>query len=116
MIDCLKGRQNVGKSFIGVANEVLSEARAAKKYDAINLSLGIPIDFKNLSKSLGIEITPENIKELSKEIKIRLKNSKEDICIYGQSLSLIGQVIDKMDSISARGTRFYICAGNEGRS
>lgn len=116
VMDCLKGGQKIGKSFIDVANEVLSESRAAKKYDAINLSLGIPIDFKKLSKSLGIEITPENIKELSKEIKIRMKNPKEDICIYGQSFSLIGQVIDKMDSISARGTRFYICAGNEGRS
>lgn len=116
LMDKIKGEEKVGKSFIDVLNEVLAESATAKKYDAINLSAGISIDFEKLSKSLGIEITPENIKTLSKEIKIRLKTPKEDIYIDGQSLSIIGQVIDRMDSISAKGTQFYISAGNDGRN
>ena len=114
---CLIGkRQNVSTSLNDVVDNTLKESAKEKKYDAINISLGYSIDFKKLSKALGMEITRENIKSLAKEIKKCLANPKENISVKGQPLPLLSQIIDKMDSISSRGTKFYIGAGNDGKN
>ena len=85
-----------------------------KIFDAINLSCGIDIKIKKLAKELKMDLTAENLAEKRQEIKNAMNNYKGDYKIFGMTLDKIAKFINLMDTISAKGTKFYISAGNSG--
>ena len=86
-----------------------------KIFDVINLSCGVDIKIKKLAEELKMNLTAENLAEKQQEIKNAMNNYKGDYKIFGITLDKIAKFINLMDTISAKGTRFYISAGNSGK-
>lgn len=114
-IDCFK--VNTTKSgtevFDGVDNclgAVLANIKKGQKYDALNLSQSCDIDLKYLSDNVGVEITPENLAQNKKAILKWLSSPKAKT-----SGVKLNSILDKLNKISASGTKVYIGAGNEGK-
>lgn len=84
-----------------------------KKYDAINISLGIEMTFNEAKKRFGIILTPENIASKAKELKDSLLAKRtERKCFDDRMYSNAINIIDNLDSISSTGTKVYVAAGN----
>lgn len=98
---------------------VLKEIKNGKKYDAINISMGIPMPFNEFSKQTGIELTPENLASKARVVKDYLIKNSDKSLYNGKSDSVkIGSVvnfIDDLDSISSKGAKVYVAAGNSGK-
>lgn len=88
------------------------------KYDAANLSVGFSISFSELSERTGIKITKENIALKVKEIKQFFRNNPKKYLTSCNGMDLkmgnINEFYKGMDSLSAKGTKFYVSAANEG--
>ena len=88
------------------------------KYDAANLSVGLSMSFKALSEKIGMNITKENIASKTKEIKQYFRNNPQKYLttINGIDIKMgyINEFFKEMDSLSARGTKFYVSASNGG--
>ena len=100
-----------------IAEPILKEMKAGKKYDAVNLSIGFDADFDDLSKMVGEEITPENIASKKRKVKDFLLNNHEKVVdkrllFFGLKSKEVIPMIDCMDSLSAKGTKVYVSAGN----
>ena len=81
-------------------------------FDAINMSLGAEFRYDDLSEIVGFDVNPENYKEQKDRVRDSLATS--DYATDNYALKDVAKVLDKMDSITAKGTRFYISAGNDG--
>lgn len=87
--------------------------QGTKKYDAINISLGIEMTFDEAKKRFGIILTPENIASKARELKDSLLAKRtERKCYDDKMYSNAINVIDDLDSISSTGTKVYVAAGN----
>ena len=85
-----------------------------EKFDAINMSLGVDISFNKLSELLGFEITSKNVANLKDRIRDSLANSKYNF--ENESLACIAENLNKMDLITANGSKIYVAAGNYGEN
>ena len=104
-----------------IAKPILKEMRAGKRYDAVNLSLGFDINFDRLSKLMGEEITPENIASKRRKVKDFLLKNPEAVAdkrvfVFKLRSKEVMPLIDCMDSLSAKGTKVYVSAGNSGKN
>lgn len=93
-------------------SSVLKNMDEGKNFDAINLSIGFAVKYQDLSKEVGNKLNSENIASYAKKVKEVLQNKNEQFKIKSLPIKAIMGVIDKMDKISARGTKIYIAAGN----
>ena len=83
-----------------------------EKYDAINMSLGLEFPYDELSDIVGFDVNPENYREQRKRVRDSLVTSNYKTKHF--ILKDVAKVLDKMDSITVKGTRFYVSAGNDG--
>ena len=83
-----------------------------EKYDAINMSLGLEFPYDELSDIVGFDVNPENYREQRERVRDSLATSNYKTKQF--VLKDFAKVLDKMDSITAKGTRFYVSAGNDG--
>jgi hypothetical protein len=97
---------NLDTLFAGILNR-------AEKYDAINMSLGAGVSYKTLSKLLGFKITSDNVANLKDRVRDSLTTSK--YIVNGDYLPIIADILNKMDSIVAKGNKIYVSAGNHGK-
>ena len=103
-----------------IIKPLLNDIKNGKKYDAMNISMGIPISFQKFSYQTGINVTAENLSSKVREIKDylikhpnkSLYNGKTDSIKIGPTIDFI----DGLDSISSKVTRIYIGAGNSGKN
>lgn len=79
-----------------------------EKYDAVNLSKSSDITFKDLSRFIGIKVTPKNVLQNKDEIKKRLFASNHKDAEY------IKDIVNSLEKLSKEGTKIYIAAGNKG--
>ncbi len=103
-----------------VTTPLFKEMRAGKKYDAVNLSLGKEMTFEDMSDMVGEEITPKNVASKRRKIKNFLINNPDytvatDYFFLKTKAKEITEIINCMDSLSARGTKIYVAAGNSGK-
>lgn len=87
-----------------------------EKYDAINLSSGLIIPYKKLSERLGKEVTPQNLKNKTADIKKLLlsasQNPEVDIESRRQYKEEL-EIIEDLETLTAKGVDVYVAAGNE---
>lgn len=103
-----------------ITTPLFKEMRAGKKYDAVNLSIGKEMTFEDMSEMVGEEITPKNIASKKRKIKNFLINNPDytvatDYLFFKTKAKEITEFINCMDSLSARGTKIYVSAGNGGK-
>lgn len=91
-----------------VKNALTYILNGAEKYDAINLSKSSDISYKEISKFIGMKVTPQNVAQNKDEIKNRFFASKHHDAQY------IKEIITSLEKIAADGTKIYIAAGNNG--
>lgn len=100
-----------GKEINKVLDEVIMAIDSGEKFDAINISLESTLPLKEVSKQLGKQITPENLKEnreLVKNLILKINNINGD--------SQIKRQFEKLEKITAKGVPVYIAASNGGKS
>lgn len=98
---------------------IFDDIKEGKNYDAVNLSIGVPMPFEEFSKQTGIQVDKESLKSKVREIKDYLiKNPNKSLYNKTQDSVKIGSVvnfIDDLDSISSKGAKIYVAAGNSGK-
>jgi hypothetical protein len=77
------------------------------------MSLGYEYPYDDLSELVGFDVNPENFREQKKRVRDSLATSSY-VTNFGNSFKQIAEVLNKMDSITARETKIYISAGNDG--
>ena len=102
---------SVAKRLNLVLDSALKKIKQGEKIDAINLSIGFSVPYESLSSEFGKKLTPENIKNHSKEIKSLIKKRKS-FKIKTQPMKRLAKILDKMDTLSAKGVKIYIASGN----
>ncbi|NLF82362.1 MAG: S8 family peptidase [Candidatus Gastranaerophilales bacterium] len=91
-------------------DKILQDIKNGKTYDAINISLGFDVDFAPYSESFGVSL--QNIasdKKIIKDWILSPEAQKEH-----EGWKELGNLIKKLDSISANNIPIYIAAGNKG--
>lgn len=89
-----------------------------KKYDAVNISNGISAGLYYLTAITRIKLTPDNIASKAKELKEYIKNNP-DVSLEQKSwmpitMGGVADILDVLDSLSAKGTKIYVSSTNEG--
>ncbi len=102
---------SVAKRLDFVLDSALKKIKKGEKIDAINLSIGFDVPYESLSLEVGKKLTPENIKEHSKSIKSFMKR-RRSFKIKTRPMKRLAKVLDKMDSLSAKGVKIYVASGN----
>lgn len=102
---------SVAKRLDFVLDSALKKIKKGEKIDAINLSIGFAIPYESFSYEMGERLTPENIESLSKQIKSIMKKKKR-FMIQTQPMKRLAKILDKMDSLSAKGVKIYVASGN----
>lgn len=102
---------SVAKRLDLVLDSALHKIKKGEKIDAINLSMGYSVPYESLSIEMGMKLTPENIKEHSKAVKSIMKK-RRSFRIKTEPMKRLAKVLDKMDSLSAKGVKIYIASGN----
>ena len=101
-----------------IINPLLKDIKNGKKYDAINISMGIHMSFEKFVEQTGINVTAENLSSKAREIKDYLLKHPNKSLYNGRpdSVKIAPTIdfIDGLDSISSKGTKIFISAGNEG--
>lgn len=95
---------------------VLENTKKGKIFDAINLSVGFSVKYESLSREVGFELNHENIADFAQDVKQALIERNGNFMIKSKPMKEIVSIIEKMDKISAKGTKIYIAAGNSGDS
>ena len=90
-----------------------------KRYEAANISIGPNISYKELSERTGIDVNRENLASKAKEIKTYLKSHPDDYLMNGNifmdaKMGGIADILDILDSLSAKGTKLYVSTSNSG--
>lgn len=91
--------------------------KSGEKYDAINFSCGLNMDFDTLSKAMGMEITPKNIKNKTEEIKKFMISLSSNSSINKDNRETIKEeieIIKDLETLASKGTKIYMSAGNDG--
>ena len=105
-------RHYVAEHLDKLFTSVLKKMDEGKKFDAINLSIGFPVSYEALSREVNRNLDTANIAYYAKEVKEILHNKNGNFLINLLPMKEIMSVVDKMDTISAKGTKIYIAAGN----
>lgn len=90
-----------------------------RKYKAANISCGIHVNYNDIIKQTGINVTPYNIFSKAKEVKSYIKNHPDkDLTTDADSANIkmggIADFMDVLDSLGAKGTKIYISTCNQG--
>lgn len=86
---------------------VLSQINKGEKFDAVNFSIGKPISYTELSKELGVDITPQNLAQNKALIKQFIFSKKDDI-----EAPYFKSKIETIEKIISKGVPVYVPAGN----
>ena len=122
-------KKDIGNPFLesdnyikdSIAEPILKDMRAGKRYDAANISLGVEVGFDDLSEMLGEEITSKNIASKKRKVKDYLLNNpdktvKRQLLVFKCKSKDIMPLVDCMDSLSSKGTKVFVSAGNDGKN
>jgi hypothetical protein len=88
-----------------------------KPGDVVNISLGVDVKFDQVSKMLGIQITPENIREKRDEIFKIARQKLDDKQGTPNERGLMKQMIDcteQIQKLQERGITVVAAGGNKG--
>lgn len=113
VVDIISNRDKLVRNFDTLFNSIAQSVD--KKFDAINLSCGFDMKIQDLAKELKMNLSAENLASKKQEIKKALVNYQGKCKIYSQPLKEIAKLINLLDSISRKGTKIYISAGNKGK-
>lgn len=98
--------------------KIHKEVKNGKNIDAINISMGADVAFDEFNKFSGMDISSENLASKAREIKDYLllnKDKKIKLAGIGKSdIAGIVSFIDNIDSLSSKGAKVYVSAGNSG--
>ena len=95
-----------------IAEPILKDMRAGKHYDAANMSIGVEV---------GEEITAKNISSKKRKVKDYLLNNPDEtvqtkLFVFKCKARDIMPIVDCMDSLSSKGTKVFVSAGNDGKN
>lgn len=99
---------------------ILKDIQDGVQIDAVNLSMGVPVSFSSIAKSLDIaDLHGENLPQYKDEILKRLDevdfSSEKEFCeTFGieNYAEYLKTLIDLVSAISATGTPVFVSAGN----
>ena len=108
------GYFDIGNSLKSINEDIDSGKLKLGNGDIVNVSLALNKKFDEVSKVLGMEITPENLKELRPEILKAMREKADDKSVPKETRGWLKQCADINDQVQKLQERGIIVATAEG--